>query len=26
LALNFSRMLGDFIVGSLKELNYDEMF
>jgi len=27
LTLNFSRMLGDFIAGSLRELNlYDEMF
>ena len=26
LTLNFSRMLGDFIVGSLRELNYNEMF
>ena len=23
---NFSRMLGDFIAGSLRELNYNEMF
>ena len=26
LTLNFSRMLGDFIAGSLRELNYNEMF
>ena len=24
--LNFSRMLGDFIMGSLRELNDNEMF
>ena len=26
LILNFSRMLGDLITGSLRELNYREMF
>ena len=26
ITLNFSRMLGDFIAGSLRELNYNEMF